>query len=60
MITIVEKNGTFYQYEYNRNGALIGWRHKGNEEGCFWAEWEYFGDENTTPSDVQDEDIESP
>lgn len=36
----VEKNGTVYQYEYNAEGKLIAWRHRGTEVGCFWSEWE--------------------
>lgn len=36
----VEKNGTVYQYEYDAEGKLIAWRHRGTEAGCFWSEWE--------------------
>lgn len=57
MIIEVEKNGTMYEYEYNQHGALIGWRYRGTEVGCFWSDWEYFGDENTTTDDESDEMI---
>lgn len=40
MIIEVQKGDTIYQYEYDENGKLIAWRHRGTEAGCFWSEWE--------------------